>query len=462
VGLSGTIDGQGYWVVNTQGVVSAYGDAHNYGSVKAAVLTSAVVGISGVADGNGYWVVQSNGKVVAFGDAAIYAAKTTVAISGAVGITGSADGAGYWVVQSNGKVVAFGDAQTFAKSGGALTVPAVAMASTPDGRGYWVVGRNGSIVAYGDAKFYGSTVGGARVVAIKGTSDGKGYWVAHSNGQIANFGDAVALVGGSGSVVGFDVARAPAALSGTYGGATNEGVLIYPAAVAGSPVVVLVHGGGFDGGSNRDPLVQSEARYLQLHGVSVFSINYTLSGPGLGAFPMQPQEVTAAVGWAVANAASYNGSATRISLVGGSAGGTLVGLSEALVEASGIHLVSVNDLSGPSDFGTYVSWIQGNSAAMAMLSGVISDALGCGNIAACTPAEEAAGSLVGSSVAPGVTWVVAGGTSDPLVPYSQVQEAAGAVTAGAKSVKLVPVASSDHAFELGWAVDSIILAAVKG
>ena len=63
------VNGSGYWLVSSQGAVSAFGGARLYGSMTGRNLTAPIVGIVATADGRGYWLVASDGGVFAFGDA---------------------------------------------------------------------------------------------------------------------------------------------------------------------------------------------------------------------------------------------------------------------------------------------------------------------------------------------------------------------------------------------------------
>ena len=72
VGIASTPDGQGYWLVASDGGVFSYGDAHFYGSTGDISLNKPIVGMASTSDGRGYWLVASDGGVFAFGDAAFY------------------------------------------------------------------------------------------------------------------------------------------------------------------------------------------------------------------------------------------------------------------------------------------------------------------------------------------------------------------------------------------------------
>ncbi|MGA3220424.1 MAG: hypothetical protein ABSE77_15315, partial [Acidimicrobiales bacterium] len=59
VGMAVTPDGQGYWLVQADGGVNAYGDAHSFGSLPAEKVTptAPIVGVGRTYDDKGLWLV---------------------------------------------------------------------------------------------------------------------------------------------------------------------------------------------------------------------------------------------------------------------------------------------------------------------------------------------------------------------------------------------------------------------
>ncbi len=195
VGIGSTPDGQGYWLVASDGGVFAFGDAGFYGSMGGRRLAAPIVGISSTPDGRGYWLVASDGGLFAFGDAGFYGSMGgRVLARKVVGLASTPDGRGYWEVAADGGLFAFGDAGFYGSMGGRpLSRPVVGLAPTANGRGYWEVASDGGIFAFGDAPYYGSMGGTALarpVVAMASTPDGHGYWLTASDGGIFAFGDA--------------------------------------------------------------------------------------------------------------------------------------------------------------------------------------------------------------------------------------------------------------------------------
>ena len=88
VGMAATPDGGGYWLVGADGGIFAFGDAHSYGSIPGRGLNPAgsglpnslsapIVGIAGTADGGGYWLLGADGGIFNFGDAPLEGTSTS-------------------------------------------------------------------------------------------------------------------------------------------------------------------------------------------------------------------------------------------------------------------------------------------------------------------------------------------------------------------------------------------------
>jgi hypothetical protein len=123
-----------------------------------APLNKPVVGMAATPDGQGYWLVASDGGIFNYGDAAFFGSMGAMTLNKPiVGMAPTPDGKGYWLVASDGGIFNYGDAAFFG-SAGAMTLnkPIVGMAPTPDGKGYWLVASDGGIFNYGDAVFDGS------------------------------------------------------------------------------------------------------------------------------------------------------------------------------------------------------------------------------------------------------------------------------------------------------------------
>ena len=205
VGIVPTADKGGYWLDASDGGVFAF-DAGFYGSIPglgfnpagsglAHSLDAPIVGMVPSADGDGYFMVASDGGVFAFGDAQF--AGSCPGIGGcsgtAVAVAPDASGEGYWLVTTTGQVYTFGDAPYFGAPG-PQSSPVTSMVRTPDGNGYWLLDAEGQVFGYGDAPNLGGpaglTGGTNPASAIFATSDGGGYWVATADGSVYSYGDA--------------------------------------------------------------------------------------------------------------------------------------------------------------------------------------------------------------------------------------------------------------------------------
>ncbi len=92
-----------------------------------------------------------------------------------------------------------------------------------------------------------------------------------------------------------------------------------------APVVILVHGGGWQTGSKSAPsFVNNKVAYFSARGFVTVSINYRLSPTVL--HPAHVDDVAAAIAWARRNITSHGGDPERIFLLGHSAGAHLVSL----------------------------------------------------------------------------------------------------------------------------------------
>jgi acetyl esterase/lipase len=116
-----------------------------------------------------------------------------------------------------------------------------------------------------------------------------------------------------------------------------------------APVVVYVHGGGWQRGSRRDPPPLLDADFydqIAAQGLAVAAVDYRLSGEAR--FPAALEDVRAAVDWVRENASGYGLDAERVFLWGDSAGGHLA-LLAALCGAAVRGVVGwfpVTDLAG--------------------------------------------------------------------------------------------------------------------
>jgi acetyl esterase/lipase len=142
--------------------------------------------------------------------------------------------------------------------------------------------------------------------------------------------------------------------------ATVDGVTLkldlYLPTVERPPLVMWIHGGGWQTGDKAAPPLL----WLTRHGFAVASVSYRLTD--VATFPAQFHDVKAALGWLRAHAETYGYDGERIAAAGGSAGGhlaALLGVTAHQVDHHGdegeptdppIGLAAVVDYFGPTDF----------------------------------------------------------------------------------------------------------------
>jgi acetyl esterase/lipase len=110
----------------------------------------------------------------------------------------------------------------------------------------------------------------------------------------------------------------------THDGVALAGDLYVPKAPGKYPVVVAVHGGGWQGGTEAS--YRYWGPYLAQHGIALFSIGYRLSKPDQPTFPQAVHDVRAAIQFVKQNAADLKVDPEHVGLMGDSAGGHLVAL----------------------------------------------------------------------------------------------------------------------------------------
>ena len=132
-----------------------------------------------------------------------------------------------------------------------------------------------------------------------------------------------------------------------------------PAGPAPHPIAIVIHGGGFVGGSSKNNSEAYCADFLAPAGYAVFSINYRLA-PKFP-YPAMVEDVERAIRYIRYNAKRWKADPKRIALVGGSAGGYLSNMVGVLgapgikgakdpVDRVNARVQAVVTLFGPSDF----------------------------------------------------------------------------------------------------------------
>jgi acetyl esterase/lipase len=218
------------------------------------------------------------------------------------------------------------------------------------------------------------------------------------------------------------------------------------------PLVVHIHGGGWQGGSKFPCPVAGMAD----KGYVVASIEYRFSQKAR--FPAQIQDCQAAIRWLRANANTYNIDPEHVGVVGGSAGGHLSALvataggKDAFPKIGGNddqsdRVQCVIDIFGPANFATVIEQAENDKNVR--------------NIFKFNTPSDPYSSLIGvalnedkaktDAVSP-VTYVsednpptlILHGTHDTLVPYAQSEELAAELKAKGVPVWLQTLPGSGH------------------
>jgi acetyl esterase/lipase len=136
----------------------------------------------------------------------------------------------------------------------------------------------------------------------------------------------------------YEVATRSDIVFAEHDGVTLLGDLYLPKGLAPSPVLVGVHGGGWQVGDRK--FYTHWGNYLARHGYAVFAIEYRLMKPGVKTWPGAVHDTKAAVQFIRAEAAEFGLDAERVGLIGDSAGAHLSALvalaSEEPLFASGL------------------------------------------------------------------------------------------------------------------------------
>ncbi len=209
------------------------------------------------------------------------------------------------------------------------------------------------------------------------------------------------------------------------------------------PVVVYVHGGGWQGGDKSGGEGLREMNLLVERGYLFVSINYRLA-PKFK-WPAQIQDVKCAIRFLRANARSLGLDPNRIGAIGGSAGGHLVAMLGVTDASAGFdvgeyldqssRVKAVVDLFGPADL-TVKQFTESQANTIRTAFGVQSpdDPL----LAKASPVT-----YISKDDPP---FLILQGDKDTLVPPSQSQELYDRLKAGGVTATLVIVKNAGHGF----------------
>jgi acetyl esterase/lipase len=134
----------------------------------------------------------------------------------------------------------------------------------------------------------------------------------------------VTMVGSMATAKDYEVVTRPDIVYVERDGAKLVGNLYLPKGLDKAPMLVAVHGGGWQRG-NRG-VYDYWGPYLAKHGYGVFAIEYRLMKPGVKTYPGAVYDVKAAIQFVRAKAGEFNIDPQRIGLMGDSAGAHLSAL----------------------------------------------------------------------------------------------------------------------------------------
>ncbi|MCY0925423.1 alpha/beta hydrolase [Streptomyces sp. H27-H1] len=246
-----------------------------------------------------------------------------------------------------------------------------------------------------------------------------------------------------------------------------------PAGEGPFPVVIWIHGGGWLDGDRRypPPTVPVELLHGSVlgAGLALVSIDYrhSLEAP----FPAQLHDVKAAIRYVRKFAAALGLDGDRIGVWGESAGGHLAALA-GLVGPDSPALEGTQGVgSGDTGVLAVVDWY-GVSDLIALADHPMPEMPGgpdfpdpyaalLGGTVAERPALARTASPVTHACLPGLPpFLLIHGTQDGLVPYSQSEQLAEALTQAGGEVTLRPVEGADHIFLGSPDIESIVTESV--
>jgi acetyl esterase/lipase len=208
------------------------------------------------------------------------------------------------------------------------------------------------------------------------------------------------------------------------------------------PLIVWIHGGGWQGGSKGRP----PGLWLLKKGYALASINYRLSQHAT--FPAQIEDCKAALRWLRANAKKYDLDTHHVGVWGASAGGHLVALLGTTAHLKDLdvggntdqssRVQAVVDFFGPTDFQSLSRNSEGARSPVArLLGGPASE-----NKEKAKQASPVA--HVSKDAAP---FLILHGDKDTLVPLRQSQLLADALKKAGVEVRLITLEGAGHGGE---------------
>jgi acetyl esterase/lipase len=230
---------------------------------------------------------------------------------------------------------------------------------------------------------------------------------------------------------------------GTAGGTKLE-LDAWPAAPAAAarPAVVRVHGGGWTGGGRGDQGAWN--RWLNERGYHVFDVDYRLPPPER--WQDEVADVKAALRWVAASAPELGVDATRIAVMGNSAGGNLAMLAAYSADpgAGDVVPVCVVNVYGPGDLTLFYRSTGSPDYVQDALRRYI------GGPPDAHPDRYRAVSPVVHVAPTSPPTLTTLGERDRIVPLDQARALDTALTAAGIAHETVLLPAADHGFDTNW------------
>jgi len=210
------------------------------------------------------------------------------------------------------------------------------------------------------------------------------------------------------------------------------------------PAVMLIHGGGWQGGSRTSPTMVALGHALAKAGYLAFSVEYRLvkQGPDgkswVNQYPIPIDDCRRAVRWVRENADKYGVDPAKIGAVGDSAGGHLVamlGTSDAPGEPSS-RVQAVVDVFGPVDLtGDFTKQRIGETSVQQLIDAFVP-----------TPDAKQEASPLLHIDDKAAACLIFHGTEDPLVPVHQSRDFDAALKKAGRTSEYVEFVGAGHGF----------------
>lgn len=273
----------------------------------------------------------------------------------------------------------------------------------------------------------------------------------------------LALVAVAVSLVASQTAEAKVEKDVVYGTANGEELLadVYSPdeeSTEARPVVLLIHGGGWRGGTKNAGGVTAIGNGLAQRGFVAVSINYRLVKPAgdgkiANQWPAAIDDCRQAVRWIRENAEKLNVNATKIGAAGDSAGGHLVsllGTTDVAKEGeTSTRVQAVVNIYGPGDLTK--DWTKYDIDANIAVQGMIDNFLGKGNVE-----NQKAASPTLHVDDKSANFLILQGGKDQLVPPSQVEALHEALQNAGCQSELVIYENDGHGFGPGTAIQALV------